>query len=549
MKNFVLLVAIMATFSQGFAQANCSATAPLIQPNANSIIICNGTLTPSPVLTDTGSVLPNLEYVLVNNSVLIDNSPIIIASNTTGIFDIYSYDGIENGDEVCIIPVRFNLGQVSDVVEKIINGSYSPGVPCCNLIELLLDNVCSDFAAFGVTGGSSVTGLDAVFDVVEVLSGEELTIERFVATIGTLNQNGAFLPEGCGGGSANIPICYALDATQKACYIAGFRVTAVNEVYIDSAAANGSATVTPTSGVSPFSFDWSNGITTATVNNLAVGTYTVTITDDSGCDVTETIEVLDSCALLTYDLSVIPVSCYNGSDALIQIEPIGGTPDYVVTPQTGTAVSVTAGNRGTFISLSAGTYNYTVADNGGCATSLRVNIVNPDSLVLEVLPLPDTLDLDVNDTLFYALDTVYGGDFPVNILWDFGNGTTGSLGGGEAVYTAAGNYTIEVLARDSRNCLKTYTHNLTVIGGTGINENKGANAFKLYPNPSLGIFTVELSSNTALRYSIYATSGQQVQAGTLQGKTSQLDCSTLPHGVYFLKAEDTNAWVKLVIVK
>ncbi|TXK71954.1 T9SS type A sorting domain-containing protein [Mesonia sp. K4-1] len=51
---------------------------------------------------------------------------------------------------------------------------------------------------------------------------------------------------------------------------------------------NGSATVTATGGTSPYTYSWSNGANTATINNLPAGSYTVTITDDNSCTTTAT---------------------------------------------------------------------------------------------------------------------------------------------------------------------------------------------------------------------------------------------------------------------
>ncbi|WP_345258794.1 hypothetical protein [Marinicella pacifica] len=47
-------------------------------------------------------------------------------------------------------------------------------------------------------------------------------------------------------------------------------------------AADGSATVSASGGVPPYSYLWSNGGTTATINGLTAGSYTVTVTDDNG---------------------------------------------------------------------------------------------------------------------------------------------------------------------------------------------------------------------------------------------------------------------------
>lgn len=46
---------------------------------------------------------------------------------------------------------------------------------------------------------------------------------------------------------------------------------------------NGEINVSVTGGSGSFSYEWSNGETTATISGLAAGDYTVTITDDSGC--------------------------------------------------------------------------------------------------------------------------------------------------------------------------------------------------------------------------------------------------------------------------
>ncbi|HMQ75389.1 MAG TPA: choice-of-anchor L domain-containing protein [Flavobacteriales bacterium] len=49
---------------------------------------------------------------------------------------------------------------------------------------------------------------------------------------------------------------------------------------------DGSITITPDGGTAPYSFAWSNGADGATVQGLAAGTYTVTITDANGCSIT-----------------------------------------------------------------------------------------------------------------------------------------------------------------------------------------------------------------------------------------------------------------------
>ncbi len=57
-------------------------------------------------------------------------------------------------------------------------------------------------------------------------------------------------------------------------------------------AADGAATVSATGGVSPYSYLWSNGGTTATITGLTAGTYDVTVTDDNGATASPTASVV-----------------------------------------------------------------------------------------------------------------------------------------------------------------------------------------------------------------------------------------------------------------
>ena len=55
--------------------------------------------------------------------------------------------------------------------------------------------------------------------------------------------------------------------------------------------SNGHATVNVGAGSAPFSYKWSTGAITKTVSNLALGQYTVTVTDAQGCTAALTIHI------------------------------------------------------------------------------------------------------------------------------------------------------------------------------------------------------------------------------------------------------------------
>lgn len=125
---------------------------------------------------------------------------------------------------------------------------------------------------------------------------------------------------------------------------------------------DGDAAVSSITGTAPFSYLWSSGQTTAQINNLGIGAYTVTITDANGCTILREAEITEPGApeLL---LEPYPESCTTGSDGHIAAAVVnGGTATYTYAWDAG------AGNQtaDTAFGLSTGTYSVTVSNINGC---------------------------------------------------------------------------------------------------------------------------------------------------------------------------------------
>src|SRR6185503_17800270 len=59
---------------------------------------------------------------------------------------------------------------------------------------------------------------------------------------------------------------------------------------------DGAITTSVTGGTPPFTYQWSTGATTSTINNLCVGFYSLWVTDANGCIATS-IAIVDTAAV------------------------------------------------------------------------------------------------------------------------------------------------------------------------------------------------------------------------------------------------------------
>ncbi len=144
--------------------------------------------------------------------------------------------------------------------------------------------------------------------------------------------------------------------------------------------ADGTATVTITNG-SPasYNFFWSNGATAPTATGLPAGTHGVTITDNNGCLVTESI-TLTQPTQLQISLTADDATCGNGSDGSILVAVTGGVPfsnggyNYVWS-NGGTA------NGAALQNAAPGNYTVTVTDANGCTLLGNATVGAPPILV------------------------------------------------------------------------------------------------------------------------------------------------------------------------
>jgi len=97
--------------------------------------------------------------------------------------------------------------------------------------------------------------------------------------------------------------------------------------------SNGWVKVDVLGGTPPFLFDWSNSSNSDSIYNLSVGDYILSIVDDLGCSILDTVsliepEIISSNIVVLSDYNNYPISCFMGDDGVIMVTVQGGTPTY-----------------------------------------------------------------------------------------------------------------------------------------------------------------------------------------------------------------------------
>lgn len=134
-----------------------------------------------------------------------------------------------------------------------------------------------------------------------------------------------------------------------------------------------------TTGPGPFDFRWSDGSTAPTLQNLAPGTYTLTLTNSVGCTRVESISLV-RIAPTSVETEADSVRCHGASDGSIRIGTVqGGQPpfSYSVDNQSFNPNII-------FENLAVGNYTVVVRDANGCTTSTTAQVHQPPMLSVDL---------------------------------------------------------------------------------------------------------------------------------------------------------------------
>jgi hypothetical protein len=220
---------------------------------------------------------------------------------------------------------------------------------------------------------------------------------------------------------------------------------------------SGAVNTTVTGGVTPYTYSWNTvpEQTTASISGLVADSYTLTVTDGSGCTETETASVTEP-AELTASTIQTHVSCNGGNNGSATANIVGGTQPYTYSWSTN-PVQTTE----TAINLEAGTYDVTVTDANGCSVVESSTITEPASIQITLNATPE----DCGQSNGTATASVSGGTGNYTYSWNTNPVQTTATATG----LLSGTYTVTVT--DANACSATSVINVPNAGGLNAEAN------------------------------------------------------------------------------
>ena len=227
-------------------------------------------------------------------------------------------------------------------------------------------------------------------------------------------------------------------------------------------------------GVKTYSiFPGNTSNTSGTFNNLAAGTYTITVADANNCSLTTTISVTQNQGLSWVSVNSSNVFCFGFTDGSITVQATGTSSNitYALTP------GGTSNTTGVFNNLGTNTYTVTASDPGGCTLSTSVVVTSPPGGLVFNSATATNLNC-ANQPIGTISVTASGGTAPLTYLRQPGNVSNSS---GNFTALTFGTYSISVT--DANGCsLSTtvvvtsppaITYTITVTPPTCVPGNNG----------------------------------------------------------------------------
>lgn len=217
-----------------------------------------------------------------------------------------------------------------------------------------------------------------------------------------------------------------------------------------------------TNAQSVTSYNWSTSATTPTINVQNSGLYWVRVSNQTGCQASDTINVTTSGALANVDFSLDQTACLGDTSYFTDLSTVQSPFNILehVWIYGDTSLNDTTTNGANYYTA-PGAYNVTLSvetDSGCIATTSK-------ALVIFEKPVASfTYEIGCAGSPFVFRDRSTGptNDPIVQFAWDFGDNGTSTIKNPTHVYATNGAYVVSLTVTSTAGCTSTFTDTITV---------------------------------------------------------------------------------------
>lgn len=223
-------------------------------------------------------------------------------------------------------------------------------------------------------------------------------------------------------------------------------------------ASDGTAAIAVSGGAPPFSFSWTNGATDSLVTTLSAGNYVVTVTDTTGCNIMDTVDIAEPPQIESELIDFADAFC-SEPNGFITIQASGGTGGFnyqweLDSMQLGETAIRLFGDT---------TYTVFVTDSNGCAERFTYTIGSDPrptaAFVTDFFPA-DSFIINNGRQVGFINQSINA----IAYFWDFGDGGFADTENPFHTFRDTGTYEVMLVAFDPNfACPDTAVRRFTLL--------------------------------------------------------------------------------------